>query len=455
MIQRKPPMSDDSESRKTGVATPDEAEPARETEVPVQRESAPPPRPEDVYRRRRGWLGAIIVLVAAGGVCALAMLPGRKEDKPAAKRLLTKVTVQPVVSADFTDTIDLPGVVQPDRTVMVSARVAGTLVKIACKEGDPCNKGGRLIVLDGERLSVRLAQAEALVRRVTAQVSQAGAERDLAKLEVETAAKLHEQNAATDFTLKQAKDGLRLAEAGVEQAEAGLAEAEAARKAAKLDLGYATITAPIDGVLDEVLFEEGELVAAGDPVVRIVDVVKVRVVVDVPQRDIRYVKPGHEETVLPDLEAGPDGPKLTGTVVHISKLADPDARTTRVEVLVDNASGELRSGRPVLVRLRRRVIKQAVMVPLEAITQLESGRAVYIVEDGEAARRLVALGVWSGRQVQILPDQREGWGLRAGEMLIVRGHQYVAPGQAVEIVKPEPATQPSSQPSGPGPAVRQ
>ncbi len=434
-------MSDDPDGKKSSQAVGDEPRPAEDVQSPAERRSTPPPAPppEEVHRKRRRWLGAAVVLLAAVGVGALTQLPPRDENKPKTRRPLTNVVVREVVARDLPDTIDLPGVVEPDRTVRVPARVSGTLVDVVCREGRPCTEGAKLIVLDGERLAVQLAQAEALVKRMSAQIAQAKANRDLAKLEVDTAATLVRQGAETDFTLKRATDALKAAEAGIKQAEAGLAEAEAARNAVKLDQGYTTISAPIDGVVDEVLFEKGELIAVGQPVVRIVDVAKMRVVVDVPQRDIRFVAPGQKQTVLSDFSAGQDGPRLTGTVDYIGKLADPGAKTTRVELLVDNASGDLHSGQPVRVRLHRRTIPQAIMVPLEAVIPLENGRAVYVVDaEGKAQRRDVALGIWRGREVQIRS------GLRAGDRLIVEGHRYVAQGQPVKVAEAAATSRPSS-----------
>lgn len=404
--------------------------------------------PGRTYRKRRRWLGAIIVLVAAGGVYALGQLPARKKKEPSAKRTEQNVAVQTVVARDFRDTIDLPGVVEPNQTVVVSARVAG-VVRIDRAEGRPCEPGDTIIVLDTVKLSARLGQADALIKRLDAQVVQTEAQRDLAKLDVDSTAELVAEGAATEFTLKQAKARLRAAEAGITQAKEGLAEARAARLAAAADVGYATITAPMGGVLDKVMFEVGEYVAAGDPVARVVDSATVRVVVDVPQRDIGYVKLKQTQTVLCDMDAGAGVRTLTGTVDYIGQLADPGAKTTRVEVLVTEPKHKLRSGRPVRVRLYRETVARAIMVPLEAVIPLEDGRAVYVVEDGKAQQRKVTLGLWRGRQVRIMPDPRPGWGLAPGDRLIVEGHRYVGPGQKVNV-KAAPATsQPTSVPAKP------
>ncbi len=413
-------------------------------------------KPEDVFRRRRGWLAALVVIAAGGAVCALTWLPARKKDEPTAKRSLTNVTVQTVIATDVPDTLDLPGVVEPNRTVTVSARVGGQVTKVSRvdnrTEGRPCTRGETIVVLDTELLQVRIDQANAQIAQYTAEIAQAAAQRDLARTERDSVKGLHAKGAATDFTLQQAEDALTAAEAGIKRAEAGLTGANAALKAAEVDMSYAEITAPINGVLDEMMVEEGELVAPGTPVAKIVDTATVRVAIDVPQSDVRWIMLGSGN--MPAVQLGfageSGGPTFSGTVDYISELADLRAKTTRVEVLVKNTPRKLRSGQIVRVALRRRVLPQAIMVPLEAVIQLEDGRAVYVVDaEDKAERRIVTLGRWRGRNVQIRS------GLRAGDRLITQGHRYVAPGQPVNVQGDKATTRPaativSSDPTGRG-----
>ena len=414
---------------------------------------APPPAraqatvPEEVYRRRRRWLGAALVVLAAGAVVGIAMLPARHKDTPAAKRSVTNVTVLPVVAADFVDAVELPGVAEPNRTVTVSARVDGQVREIPCVEGRPCRRGAKLVAMETELLSAHVAQCDARVKECAAQLAGARAQRNLAKSERDSTKELYQRGASTHYSLQQAEDRLVAAEAGVEQADAALDGARAALKLAKLDEGYATITAPIDGVLDKLLVEEGEYVTAGAPVARIVDAATVRVVVDVPQRDVGYVELDDEAAIEPRLDGGDEAPRVKGRVDYIGELADPQAKTTRVEVLVGNVPRVLRSGQIVRVSLRRSVIRRAVMVPLEAIIQMEEGRAVYVVDAaGKAERRMVTLGIWRGRDVQIRS------GLKAGDLLIVQGQRYVAPGEAVAVRRGEtssagPSSRAASRPA--------
>jgi len=449
-------MSSESES-KTADQSP-EAEPTSASTAGPP--SPKPPVSEATYRARRRWLAGAIVLVAMAAVAGLYFfLPGREEEPPEAKRPLINVKVMAVVAEDFHDTFHLPGVVEPNRTVTVSARVGGQVTDVGRvdgrAEGRHCEAGETIVTLDAEQLAARVAQADAQVKQYAAQIAQAQAQRDLARFELDSIAELLKKNASTEFAHNQAKASLAAAAAGIEQARAGLAGAEAARNAANLDLGYATITAPCAGVLDEVMVEVGETVDSGAPVARIVDTAAVRVVVDVPQSDIRYLKVGQLAVAQGDRDVHGQRAEVSGTIDYISELADVNAKTTRVEVLVVNGSRVLRSGQIVRVRLTRRTIPRAVMVPLEAVIPLEGKkRAVYVVDkDDTARRRLVTLGAWQGRHVQILPDDREvndageAVGLRPGDVLIIQGHRRVAEDQRVRIDEDTPDSQPASAPS--------
>ena len=172
------------------------------------------------------------------------------------------------------------------------------------------------------------------------------------------------------------------------------------------------------------------------PVATIVDVETVKVVVDVPERDVHYLAVGQADK--PDILVGSrEGRRLTGEITYISEVADNLARTTRVEISVSNARDEkgrrpLRSGQIVKVVLTREVLDQAILIPLSSVIPLEDEHRVYIVNDSQAHERTVKLGFYRGNQVQVI-----GGDLAEGEKLIIRGQRYVAPNQTVRVVPNE------------------
>jgi membrane fusion protein (multidrug efflux system) len=190
------------------------------------------------------------------------------------------------------------------------------------------------------------------------------------------------------------------------------------------------ILAPLSGVLNDLLVEEGEYVSIGTPVAEIVETDVVKVVVQVPERDIVFFDVGSKAKVLVDTR-DEDDKCLTGQISFISELADQQTRSTRMEITLPNEEGIVRSGQIVTVDLTRRILKDAVMIPLLAVIPMEEGHAVYVVNSAEAKRQMVDLDIIKGDLVRIKN------GLKPGDKLIIAGHGFVAPGQKVNISETE------------------
>ena len=342
----------------------------------------------------------LLILSSAGaGVFWIWMLAPREEAaKPveAPKVNVTALTVQAL--PEVRDGLDLPAVVEANRVMHVAAEVDGRIERVACEEGSRIKAGEPIIFLNTDLLQ---------------------AEFNRAKAKVEYDAKQHER------IENLMKDGVATAKE-LDDVAVSLAVSKATLEAAQTRLERSKIAAPVGGIVNDVPVEKGEYVGPGVTVAEIVDIDTVKVVVQVPERDVQFFRTGTEAKLIADIN-GTQEP-ITGTITYISSLADEGSRSTRLEISVDNRQRRLRSGQIIRAQLTRRVLKNVIMVPLEAVIPLEVGKAVYVVEDGKAARRKVELGAIKGRDVQILS------GLKPGDRLIVAGHRFVGPGQAVEVV---------------------
>ena len=366
-----------------------------------------PPAAGEGTRRGRIVISVMVLALVAGGVTVVAVLPGRKKKdapKKVAPRNVEVLVIQP--RAKVPETFVLHGLVEANAVVDVSAEVAGRIENIHLEEGRPCTKGKPLIDLNTDLLSAEMRRDKA-----TAEFAQ----REFKRLE-----ELRARGVATAVEVDQARS----------RAQAG----QAALDLAQANLDRAGITVPADGVLNRVPVEIGEYVTAGTKVAQIVDVNTVKVVVDMPERLVKYLRAGDSHPVFLDRARTQE---RSGRIAYISELADERTRTTRVELSVDNArrdprtkKREFRSGQIVQVEMTLREHADAIMIPLKAVIPLEEGNAVYVVEEGKAARRKVTLGFMTGRDVHVLIAS----GLQAGDHLIVKGQQLVAPGQAVRVV---------------------
>lgn len=351
----------------------------------------------------RPWLRRIvklaIVVAAAGTVAAISQIPSQKQDTAPTEAPPINVTVMTVAAEPrLADTFDLPAAVEPNRIIKVAAEVAGGIEKIPPKEGSTVRAGDVLVQLNTDLI---LPQVE---------IAKAQFSRD--KIQYERMSALIKTDAASRNDLDDATTKLATSQAQLQEVQARLTRTR--------------IVAPMTGVLNNLPVEEGEYVQAGMPVAEVVETDPVKVVVQVPERDIPYFSTGQTTEVLADVKGRPLS--ITGTITFISEVADPQTRSTRLEITVANKEGSLRSGQIVRARLTRRVLENAVMIPLLAVIPLEEGYAAYVVDSGQARRCNVTLGPIKGDRVQVIA------GLKAGDQLIIAGHRFVAPGQKVSVV---------------------
>lgn len=345
---------------------------------------------------RRNLVKGLIILVAVTVLWALMKMPPRQQQVSSTSAPLVDVTVATVTAEpNLVDQFELPGVVEPNRTVTVSAEIDGRIEEIPPEKGSQVQAGDLLVQLDGSLLQPAFDGASAQV------------ERD--KIEFERMTDLVNKNATPVQDLDNARSQLTVSQASLGQIRARLKRTH--------------IFSPCAGILNDLPVEEGEYVQAGTPVAEIVDSATVKVVVRVPERDIGFFKVGRSARVSVNRET-----QVAGVISFISELADAQTRSTRIEITLDNEDRQLRSGQIVHVHLTRRVLQDALMIPLMAVIPMENSKAVYVVNSTQTQRREVELGIIRGDRVQVIE------GLQAGDRLIVAGHRFVAPGQKVNVV---------------------
>ncbi len=370
-------------------------------------------------------------MAGAAAVAVIAWMPASKPPAAPNERVPVNVKVERVKPlSEIADSFEITAVVQPYAVVRVSAEVAGRIESYGTRstearwqggilpvgskiaEGQPVMAGDLLVVLNRDLLQARFDRASA--------------QYEYDEQEYQRILSLYQRGNASSAEMRLARTRHDVSKADLDEASRSLART--------------MITAPISGILNNWPMDLGEYAVPGDPVAEIVDIEKVKVCADVPERDIGYLRVGQTAEVLPSPR---DAAPLTGTITFINALADQVTRTTRVEVTVQNrmpraaaatasqpAGGEylLRSGQITDVRMTRRTLQNVTMVPLASVIPLEDGKEVYIVLDGKAQRRSVELGFIRGRSIQVVR------GLEPGELLIVEGHRLVSPGQPVNII---------------------
>ena len=378
---------------------------------------------KDIKPRQSGflrWVPALIVLVAVCVVIVVALLPLWKKRKDALPPQPVNVTVERVsVIPTVWDTFELNGDVEPNNIVKVAAEVEGRIERYGefvsptgrrsgrpLDEGDWVKAGTPIVYLNTDLLKAAHKQAKA--------------RHEFDERDYDRILQAKKRDVATQKDVDQARTNLEVSKATLEEVKA------------KLD--RTTILAPVSGIVNRLPMEVGEYVRPGDCCAQIVDTDTVKVVVNVPERDIGYLKVGQEQEIFDRLGRRFS---LTGRISYISEVAEPAARTTRVEIAVPNRDRKLRSGQIVAVRLRRQKLKNVIMVPLDAVIPLEEGYMVYVVDDGEARPiRTIEIDISSikGKRIRVTA------GLTGGERLILSpGNRRCGPRQAVRVLGEEPS----------------
>jgi len=327
------------------------------------------------------------------------------------------VSVTPAKRADFPVVLESLGQVQAYNTVLVRARVDGQIVKIAFKEGQIVKEGDLLAQIDPRPFQAALDQAVAKKAQDEATVANA-------RLDLTRYATLAKQNFATQQQLDTQN-------ALVNQLTATIAADAAAIDAARVQLDYTTIRAPITGRAGFRLIDEGNLVNAGQQtgIVTIAQLQPIAVIFTEPQQ---YV-----DRINQELAAGApavtvlntEGAKIaTGKLTISDNQVDLATGTIRLKAEFDNNDNALWPGLAVTTQLQLGVMKDVVVVPADAVQHGAKGLFVYVIgDDNRAAVRPVKIARQNAASAVI--DQ----GLKEGERIVTTGEFLLQPGALVSI----------------------
>ncbi|MEA5485494.1 MULTISPECIES: efflux RND transporter periplasmic adaptor subunit [Pseudanabaena] len=437
---------------------------------------------------------AIWMLAAITGLSVGITSCGAAKDATQAQTQSQKPSTAVDVAIAKFDTLqagtEYTGTTAPIREVSVKSRLEGRLLDLNVDVGDRVAAGQAIAQLDDAVLSATVLQAEAEVAAREAEVSQASAGVGNARAQVERA-RLEYQQAQADanrFT-QLAKDGAvssqtaetaitraRTAEQSLRSAEQQVSlqqqtvgassqrvlAQEAIRLREQERQSYTTITAPISGVVLERVSETGNLLFAGNDVIKLGDFSQVKVIVLISELEISKVRLNQSVDVRFDTFPNQ---KFTGTVRRISPVADPVARLIPVEVVVPNRDNKLGSGQLARVQFSSSQARQIVIAetaleaagrptqaPKDANTQpnqqarpktdtksnangAEKGKpktgSVFVItgdpKEPKVAARKVTLGDRRDGKVVILS------GLQEGDRIVVRSGGKLQDGDAVKL----------------------
>ncbi len=312
-------------------------------------------------------------------------------------------------------TFDTVGTVEAISTVEVRAQATGQLREVQFTPGRDVRKGQPLFALDPRPFEAAERQAEAVLARDTAQANDAKA-----------------QGARFENLFQRGlipRDQFDTQAASATALQATLAADQAQVDQARLNLQYASISAPIDGRTGALLTHVGDLVRANDtsPLVTINQLSPIYVTFSVPARYLVDIR--HNESHAPLTVAVKDqASSATGQVTFIDNAVDPATATIKLKATFPNADDDLWPGLFVQVALRLSSEPKAVVVPAAAVEASQRGQYVYVVgKDRTVEMRDVTVERQQGDEAVIAS------GLQGGEEVVTDGQLRLTAGAHVTI----------------------
>ncbi|HYQ50505.1 MAG TPA: efflux RND transporter periplasmic adaptor subunit [Pseudomonas sp.] len=365
--------------------------------------------------------------VALVALLALPLAGCNDSAEQAENAPMPQVRVETLQLQPLAITTELSGRILAPRTAEVRARVAGVVLKRVYREGSDVKQGDVLFLIDPAPFKADHDSARATLAKAQANLYQA-------RLQEQRYRELVDDKAVS----RQEYDNAR---AAFLQADAVVAEAKAALERARLNLGYATVTAPISGRIGRALVTEGALVGQNEttPLATIQQLDPIHADVTQSTRELNALRRalragelqqvGAREARATLIQDDGSAYPLPGKLLFSDISVDPSTNQITLRSEFPNPDLDLLPGSYVRVRLQQALQPKGISVPQRAILRDSAGVPKVLVVD--------ALARIGERQVQLGSAQGDRWvvseGLGAGERVVVEGLQHVKAGDQVQV----------------------
>ena len=304
----------------------------------------------------------------------------------------------------FSHVLELQGNVTTKNLMTITPEYNGILTRVYVKEGQKVNKGQVLAKIDDGGLSQQLAQLRI--------------QSDLAKTTYERQKRLWDQNIGSEIQYLQTKSLFESQQEAINQLQQQISKT--------------MVKAPFSGTIDDVITEQGSVVAAGQtPLIRIVNLDHMYIETEVPERYVSDVTKGKNVTVsIPVL-----GKTIETKIRQAGNFINPANRTFKVEIEIPNKDKSIKPNLTARLKINDYTSQKAILIPQSIISENANGdQYVYVVNSknkaglGKAKRVIIETGKTQGDVIEILK------GLEDGAEIIKEGARSVRDGQTVEVI---------------------
>ena len=326
-----------------------------------------------------------------------------KIDELSPDKKLPLITTFTAKSEKFEHFLELQGNVATKQNLVITPEMAGILKQVFVKEGQRVSKGQLLARIDDGGLSSQVAQLQI--------------QADLAKTTYDRQKRLWEQKIGSEIQYLQAKSAYEAQQKAIAQLNSTLAKT--------------AVRAPFSGIIDDVITEQGNVVAPGQTqLIRIVNLKDMYISVDVPERYISNVtKNKAVEVNFPVL-----GETLEASIRQTGNFINPANRTFNIEIAVPNKKGNIKPNLTAKLKINDYTNEKAILIPQNIISENANGEQyVYILENktdsiATAKRVIIKTGKIQGDVIEVLN------GIDNNTEIVQEGARSVKDGQKVKLI---------------------
>ena len=397
----------------------------------------------------------VLMLLAALGSSACGTSPGtaagiESSGKGGVDAALRRVDVIAAVEKPIEQIVTVTGTLAAEQEIVLGLKVAGRISELPLDLGSTVQKGDVIARVDTTDFELRVRQSEASLQQArvrlglppngtsedvdlekTAFVREARAQMDSARARLDRATQLLEKGLLAKADLDTVSGAYKVTEAQYADAldegknrQGVLAQRRSELEIARQQLKDAVLEAPIAGAVRQRHANVGQYLAAGAPVVTLVQMNPLRLRTEVPERDALDIRIGMLVRVTVEGAAG----SSQGKVARLSPAIDEASRTLLVETEVSNASNLLRPGAFARAEIVASSSQRALMLPSTSVVTFAGIDRVFTVQDGRASEKRVRTGRHTAAGVEILE------GVSPGELVVVE------PGNLTDGEKVSPET---------------
>lgn len=372
----------------------------------------------------------VIIFFAVTALVVFRLSSGAKSDtrKP---RVITVATVAPF-KQDLDIRLTYTADITPNQVVNLFSRVDGYIAKVYVEKGDLVKANQLLIEIDHADYRHAVNQAKANLAAARARVAQQDASVRNTTLTLNRMQALIKDQFVSQQDLDNAQVAYDTAVAALDSLRAQVQQMDVALAQAETNLAYSYIRAPFAGYVAERNLDLGSYVSGttggtstmSRGILTLHEIQTIRILIEVVEKDVPLIQVGQKAEVR--AEAYPNR-VFEGTVTRIVQALNRATRTMTIEIDLPNKDHVLKGGMFARVEVLVGTHRNAIQIPIDAVSRLEDSQYVYIVREGKAQRVPVEIGVRDESRVEITK------GLDGSEQVIISGKDLAHDGAPVQV----------------------